>query len=133
MNTTAFRPAVLTVVVLAWVTLVLVAISLGSRAAEAQGEGAIVSINEGSCFIGGLGPTLPISGGTDDRQAVLTPSGNLKITCRWPPFPEAVWPSETVILTGFDCGTPFGTTTDSRLVYTTSGRLTLTCYVHPNG
>jgi hypothetical protein len=39
MNTTAFRPLALTVVGLAWVALVFVAISLGSRAAEAQPHG----------------------------------------------------------------------------------------------
>ena len=127
MHTTAFRPLAVAIVVLAWVALVLVAIGVGSRpaAAQGQGEGATV-ISEGGCGL--LEPGVPHLF-TTDLHSVITPSGNTMLICHFegPPIPE------TVVGKGFPCGTFFGGTTESRFVYTKSGKVTEMCRINPGG
>jgi hypothetical protein len=127
MNTTVVRPLAWTVAVamLASVALVFVAISLGSRPAEAQEEGAVV-IKEQFCFA--FLPPAPYVE-TNEHQEVNTPSGNTKLTCHFqgPPI------EETTVQKDFFCGTLFGLTTESYFVYTKSGQGTLTCYINPGG
>jgi hypothetical protein len=127
MNTTSsFRPLALAVVVLAWVTLVLVAISLGSRPAEAQEEGAVV-IKEFSCFA--FLPPAPYVETTEKTESVITPSGTTQLTCHFQGQPI----SEKVVAEDFLCNTYLGVTTESFFVYTPSGQGTLTCFINPGG
>jgi hypothetical protein len=128
MNTTAFRPLVWTVAVavLASVALVFVAMSLGSRQAEAQEEGAVV-IKDFNCSAN-LPPAPPLST-NEQSQFVFTPSGNAKFTCHFKDTPI----EETTVQTGFLCKTSQGETTESQFVYTKSGKGTATCRIHPDG
>jgi hypothetical protein len=127
MNTTVVRPLTWTVAVamLASVALVFVAISLGSRPAEAQEEGAVV-IKEHFCEAN-LPPAPSLV--TFETQEVNTPSGNTKLTCHFEGDPI----EETTVQEGFLCSTLFGDTTESHFVYTKSGKGTLTCHINPGG
>jgi hypothetical protein len=128
MNTTAFRALAWTVAVavLASVALVFVAMSLGSRQAEAQEEGAVV-IKDFFCSAS-LPPAPPLST-NEQSHFVFTPSGNAKFTCHFEGQPI----EETTVQTGFLCRTSQGETTESQFVYTKSGHGTATCRVHPDG
>ena len=128
MNTTVVRPLAWTVAVavLASVALVFVAMSLGSRQAEAQEEGAVV-IKDFSCSAS-LPPAPPLFT-NEQSQFVLTPSGNAKFTCHF----EGQRIEETTVQTGFFCKTSQGNTTESQFVYTKSGKGTATCRIHPDG
>jgi hypothetical protein len=126
MNTTVVRPLAWTVAVamLASVALLFVAMSLGSRPAEAQEEGAFV-IKEFACqaFVP---PDLFLI--TNEKtQAVVTPSGNTKLTCHF----DGPAVEETTVQKGFLCETFLGTTTESQFVYTKSGQGTLQCRINP--
>ncbi|MCH8166515.1 MAG: hypothetical protein IIC03_01080 [Proteobacteria bacterium] len=81
-------------------------------------------------------------------QAVITPSGNVKLTCNGdirlavehPNFPEfpgpgVPAPGRAVMFSGDDfdellCGTAFGHTDDWQNVVTRSGRVSLTCVIN---
>ena len=108
------------------VALVMAAmVAASALPVAAQGEGGTV-IHEGTCFLDEPGvPNLV----TNDRQAVITPSGNTKLTCHFEGPPIA----ETTVGKGFLCGTPLGPTTESHYVYTKSGNATLTCHINPGG
>jgi hypothetical protein len=119
---------------------VAAAATLYAGAAFAQAEvSAEVSIDEISCSVfDGNGDIKEINnpaiGGDAMVQAVLTPSGNSKISCSGslpldaaPALGRAVvWDFES---TGIMCSTTYGLTTDWHNVVTKSGRVTLTCHV----
>jgi hypothetical protein len=127
METLDSRRLSLMVVALAFlaVTLIFVAISLGSGPAAAQQRGATV-IKEGTCILNE--PGVPVLF-TEDLHSVITPSGNTKLTCHFegPRIPK------TVVGRGFLCQTFLGLTRESHFVYTKSGNATLTCRVNPGG
>jgi hypothetical protein len=128
MNTTVVRPLawVVAVAMLASVALVFVAISLGSRPADAQEEGAVV-IKEFSCFA--FLPPAPFLSTNEQTQTVITPRGNTKLTCHFegPPI------EETTVQKDWLCNTFLGLTTESHFVYTKSGQGTLQCLINPGG
>jgi len=72
---------------------------------------------------------------THDWQAVVTPSGNVKLTCHGEvPNP----PEKTVRTSGFPCGVPSPAgppaglvTYDSQLIVAPSGQATLVCVLTP--
>lgn len=93
---------------------------VGSPASAEPGDGAFV-IKEFGCVANN--PGAPFLFSNDKTQAVITPSGNTKLTCHFEGAPVA----EAVNLSGVGCGTFLGFTTDSHFVYTKSGHGTLTC------
>ena len=126
---------------------------LGSGSAHAQG--ADVRIDETGCRVFDAGGVnlfdinIPFLGGDAVVQAVMTPSGNSKITCAGTLPDIAVLPGEedpatmktlpnrAVIKTNFLCTTTFLDmagkillTEDSFQVVTKSGRVKLTCFIH---
>lgn len=96
---------------------------------------ATVSIDELFCSVfDGAGNTFVVSPPAAKVQAVLTDSGNSKITCH-APNTGAPTPTKRAVLfdfdsTGLSCGTSFGITTDWHAVVTSSGRTSLTCHVN---
>jgi hypothetical protein len=128
MNTTAVSALPSRVIALAVAALVFVAImaiSVGVSPAQSQEEGAVVT-KEGFCWAY-LPPAPYVE--TNEIQQVITPSGVLVLTCHFegPPI------DETYTTENFVCTTDAGPTTESRFVYTKSGRGLLTCRVHPGG
>ena len=125
MNTTAANALASRVIALAVAALAITAISVGVSPAQAQGEGAVV-FKEGFCWAD-LPPAPYVE--THEIQEVITPSGVLKLTCYFegPPI------GETYTTENFRCQTDAGLATESRFVYTKSGRALLTCRVHPGG
>jgi hypothetical protein len=110
----------LLVLTVALVIAAMVAASALPVASQGVGE---TGSQEGSpsCFFNEPGlPTL----GTTDRHAVITPSGNTKLTCHFEGKPI----EQTTVGKGFPCSTPLGETTESHFVYTKSGNVTLTCH-----
>lgn len=103
---------------------VLLSGGAANAAAAPQSQGAFV-IKEFGC--GGYGYQGPQVVTYEKTHAVVTSSGNTKLTCHFEDGPEV---SETVNDKGFLCGTYLGVTYDSHFVYTKGGRGTLTCYVH---
>jgi hypothetical protein len=104
------------------VALVMAAmVAASALPVAAQGEGETGSQEASSCFF--KEPGLP-NLSTSDRHAVITPSGNTKLTCHFegPPIVQ------TTVGKGFLCSTPLGETTESHYVYTKSGNVTLTCH-----
>ncbi|MBD3609177.1 MAG: hypothetical protein HUJ30_01375 [Gammaproteobacteria bacterium] len=107
---------------------------------QAFAEGAEVRIDATACNVfngdGGLTTIYPPDAVV---QAVLTPSGNHKITCSGDLPAGAPVPSRGAKL--FDpsnspytwCGTTFGVSTDFHAVVTPSGHATLQCIVNPSG
>jgi hypothetical protein len=94
-------------------------------AANAAGDGAIV-IKDFTCIA--AVPGTPVLTSNDKTQAVITPSGNAKLTCHF----EGPAVDETVIVDGIPCFTFLGPTTNSHFVYTKSGHGTATCELkHP--
>ena len=64
-------------------------------------------------------------------QAVMTPSGNSKITCSGTlPDGAAVPGAGAVVTSDFSCNTMFGVTFDTHNVVAKSGRVTLTCHIN---
>lgn len=96
----------------------------GASAAATAGEGANV-IKEFGCTEGG-NPGAPALF-TTQTQAVITPSGDTKLTCRFEGPPV----EETVSLRDVPCFTFLGFATNSTFVYTKSGEAILTCIVTP--
>jgi hypothetical protein len=107
------------------VTLALVMAAMVAASAlpvAAQGEDETGSQEEGSpCFFMEPGFDNLV---TNDRHAVITPSGNTKLTCHF----EGPLIAQTTVGKGFLCSTPLGETTESHYVYTKSGNVTLTCH-----
>ena len=95
----------------------------GATAAPAA-EGANV-IKEFGCTEGG-NPGAPALF-TTQTQAVITPSGSTKLTCRFEGPPV----EENVSLRDVPCFTFLGFATTSTFVYTKSGQAILTCIVTP--
>jgi hypothetical protein len=128
MNTTVVRPLAwaVTVAMLASVALVFVAISLGSRPAEAQDEGAVV-IKEFGCSANL--PPAPSLFTFEQTQTVLTSSGKTKLTCHFEGGPIEA----TTVQQDYLCNTFLGLTTESYFVYTKSGQGTLQCFINPGG
>jgi hypothetical protein len=103
-----------------------------ATAAFAQPNPAVVINGEGcNGFVptadGDFGPGLFTP---DGLHAVLTPSGNQKLTCQFD-IPEGAEPARATRASGFLCGTNFGFTSDTRMVATPGGQATLTCHVNP--
>jgi hypothetical protein len=104
------------------VALVMAAmVAASALPVAAQGE-AETGSQQGSpsCFF--MEPGLP-NLVTNDRHAVITPSGNEKLTCHFEGQPIA----QTTVGKGFLCSTPLGETRESHYVYTKNGNVTLTC------
>jgi len=106
---------------------------LYSGSALAQAE---VQIDETGCFVidgDGNGDLIDATalGGDAVIRAVMTPSGNSKITCNGTAAPAQgraqISDNES---TGFLCNTSFGLTADWHNVVTKSGRVSLTCYIN---
>jgi hypothetical protein len=102
---------------------------------------ATVEINEDSCAVlddQGKDWTIypPALGGDAVVQAVLTPSGNSKITCNGTLPASAALPDRGATVYTFDdlrvnCDTGFGEATDDWInVVTRSGRVSLTCHIN---
>jgi hypothetical protein len=109
----------LLVLTVALVMAAMVAASAFAVAAQEEGE---TGSQEGSpCFF--MEPGLRHLE-TTDRHAVITPSGNTKLTCHFEGEPIA----QTTVGKGFLCSTPLGETRESHFVYTKSGNVTLTCH-----
>jgi hypothetical protein len=110
----------LLVLTVALVMAAMVAASALPIAAQADGE---TGIHEGSpsCFF--MEPGFD-NLETSDRHAVITPSGNTKLTCHF----EGPTIAQTTVGKGFLCSTPLGETTQSHFVYTKRGNVTLTCH-----
>jgi hypothetical protein len=109
----------LLVLTLALVMAAMVAASALPVAAQGEVE---TGIQEGiPCAF--MEPGLP-NLVTTDRHAVITPSGNTKLTCHF----EGPLIAQTTVGKGFLCSTPLGETTESHFVYTKSGNVTLTCH-----
>jgi hypothetical protein len=90
-----------------------------------HGEGAVVERGECSISIEGFAGPCTFS-------TVLTPSGNSAFKAQGTLAEGVVAPEHAVHIKGFECLTPAGTTTNSRLTVTPSGRYHLTCVVkHP--
>ena len=62
-------------------------------------------------------------------HALETPSGNVVLNCNC--FPTGGKPESTMVFENLLCGTGFGLTTDSHLVWAKGGRASLTCIIHP--
>jgi hypothetical protein len=107
------------------VALVMAAmVAASALPVAAQGEGETGIQEDGRCFLDEPGvPSLD----TDDRHAVITPSGNTKLTCHF----EGDAIAQTTVGKGFPCSTPLDETTQSHYVYTKSGNATLTCLFKP--
>jgi hypothetical protein len=105
------------------VALVMAAmVAASALPVAAQGEGETGSQEEGiPCAF--MEPGLPHLV-TADRHAVITPSGNTKLTCHFEGPPIA----QTTVGKGFLCSTPLGETRESHFVYTKSGNVNLTCH-----
>jgi hypothetical protein len=71
----------------------------------------------------------PITLYTTDTQAVITPSGNTKLTCHFD-IPSGLEPKKANVEKDFRCGTFLGTTTDSQAVATPGGNVKLTCVIN---
>jgi hypothetical protein len=128
MNTTAVSALPLRVIapaVAALAFVAIMAISIGVSPAQAQEKGAVVT-KEGFCWAD-LPPAPYVE--TNEIQQVITPSGVLQLTCHFegPPI------DETYTTENFRCQTDAGLATESRFVYTKSGRGLLICRVHPGG
>jgi hypothetical protein len=95
----------------------------GATAASAPGGKGANVIKEFVCFEGG-NPGAPALS-TTQTHAVITPSGNTKLTCHFEGPPV----KRTVNLKDVPCGTFLGPATNSHFVYTKSGHATLTCQV----
>ncbi|MFJ5695967.1 hypothetical protein ACIP9X_19235 [Arthrobacter sp. NPDC093125] len=99
----------------------LVGGNAANAAAAEPNQGAFV-IKDQSC----AGPNP--NGGflfTNDTHIVVTPSGNIKLTCHFDGPPA----KETVNRRGFLCFALKKPTYDSHFVYTKSGQGTLTCHI----
>jgi hypothetical protein len=93
----------------------------GGLVAHADGPGATIRKGIGC----GLSlPQLPTVT-TADTTAVATPSGAMQLTCHF----QGPAIAETVVIDGLKCGFDRYVTTDSHIVYSKSGRATLTCQV----
>ena len=92
---------------------------------EGQEVGAMVWKDSLMCGLAGYGPM------TMDMQAVETPSGNVKLTCRGEAY---VAPDKAIKETGLLCGIPGGPglTTDSQIIVSASGQITLVCMSKAN-
>lgn len=113
------RLAILSAVVVALVCL------SGVLVTADPGGGAAV-IKDGLCNLGWGG--VP---STDDLQAVMTPSGNVKLTCHFT-FDPALAPPKAVKDVGFGCNTPWGPTTNSQRIVTPGGTALLVCMIKPS-
>lgn len=89
--------------------------------AESSGRSLVTSeSSEFPCLLGPFGVA-------EQSHYVMSSNGYEAIVCTTGPT-DAVAPNRAEIQTGFNCVLPSGTvTTDSRLVITPSGHVTLTC------
>ncbi|MBN1565172.1 MAG: hypothetical protein JXA10_15110 [Anaerolineae bacterium] len=69
-----------------------------------------------------LGPWIK----TTDSQQVMTPSGNIKLTCH---FTHTQIIEKATKSSGFACNTAWGTTYDTKIVATPDGYVNMTCVV----
>lgn len=94
------------------------------------GDGATIN-NDFQCWIPdaltGLGTDIY----TDQSHAVLTPPGNVTLTCNFV-VPDGYLPATTLKDEGFACNTSFGLTYDSKYVITKGGQAMLSCKIKAN-
>jgi hypothetical protein len=106
----------------------IVTVAVGPATADSQGEGAVV-INGAGCFVG-----RPYFGliFTTNSHITLTPSGNGSTECHFQDVPNPT--GETIVEQGFPCSVAGQeTTTNSTLVFTTSGNVEIICTYNGNG
>ena len=115
--------------VLCGVIAALVCVS-GVLVIAAPGGGATV-IKDAFCQIIPADWGGPMTLFTNDTQAVITPSGNSKLTCHFD-IPDGLEPPKAEIYKGFLCSTFLGLTNNSQSVVSPGGNITLQCQVkHP--
>jgi hypothetical protein len=68
---------------------------------------------------------------TNDHHIVGTPSGNVKLTCKFD-IPEGYEPPTAERYRGFLCSTRFGLTTNSQSIVSPSGNISLQCMIKAN-
>ncbi len=88
--------------------------------------------NDFACNLGpaGICNTFTSSGGFK-THSLMTPSGNIVLTCNCFPS-KGKPPNGTVIIEDEGCETNFGYTTDMLFVWTKGGRASLTCTIVGN-
>lgn len=105
---------------------------LSAGSANAQGATVFIDEDIGACsvFDGAGGLVLLTAADGAVLQAVLTPSGNIKLTCNGKiavgaPQRAVFYSSDDL---GIPCGTIFGPADEWQEVVTKSGRVSLTCH-----
>ena len=116
--------------IIPFVALFVVAVALVSWRSQTAKDPA-VHINDFGCAVfdgNGVLTFVPASG-----NAVITSSGNSKITCKASDLPNSTgqavkWNFDN---TGLPCGTFSGLTDDWQNIVSASGQVTLQCRLHP--
>jgi hypothetical protein len=108
------------------VAVLLLGFMVVPNALEANGADTITNF-ECVSSTNGLGTVLF----TTDTDAVQTPSGNIKMTCRFE-VPEAYIPSQPTKNYGYLCGTPYGSTDNSYTIVDTEGNAMMRCMIKAN-
>lgn len=101
--------------------------TVGLAAARASVDGATV-INDFGCVIVPADWGGPIPLFTTDTHAVITPSGNSLLSCKFD-IPPGLEPDKAFVSDGFTCGTFLGLADNSHAVASPGGNVTLTCQV----
>ncbi len=104
---------------------VIAAIMIGSSVAPAMSDSdnAAVVITDFSCFIN-LGGHFGI---TDDMSHSVKNNNQAKLVCHFSDVTNP--PDKAEKFEGWTCNTQFGSTTDTRAIFTPSGQATIICTV----
>lgn len=114
------------------VVVALVCLS-GVFVVAAPGGGAVV-IKEFGCSLPAWASGGPVNLWTNDKtHDVLTPSGNIKLTCHFKFDPVAAGgPAKAIKAGGYLCNTHWGLTTNSQSIVTPGGTALLVCMIKPS-
>lgn len=120
-------------------TAIVLAVGLAFLPSAIQAdEHAAWVVHDGSCGLTSAASGLAINLGPAEQtgyQKVVTPSGNVRLTCHFA-IPSGYWPSSSIVNGGFTCGitTPNGfiNTDDTKSVASDDGDAMLRCMFKAN-